>query len=102
MLVVVQLHEIASYCLVKVLFFFQLPLTCQSFYCGDSDLSGYHVSLVDIVGKCPTNDDSHCISPTNDGSHCISLVAVLSEVLFCTIPNCCLLFSYILHVLMGR
>lgn len=52
MFVVVQLHEIASYCLVKVLFFFQLPFTCQSFYCGNSDLSGYHVSLVGSCGYC--------------------------------------------------
>jgi hypothetical protein len=44
------------HCLVEVLLCF------KSFYCGDSDLSVYHVSLVDIVGKCPNNDGLHCIS----------------------------------------
>jgi hypothetical protein len=50
------------YCFVKVLFVLKVTLACKSFYCGERVLSEYHVSLVDMVGKCLNNDGSHCIS----------------------------------------
>jgi hypothetical protein len=47
------------------------PCTCCYHYCAvmyiivtdNGDLSGYQVSLADIVGKYPNSDGSHCISP---------------------------------------
>jgi hypothetical protein len=42
------------YCLVKVLCYIQrIKLPCKSFYCGDSDLSGYHFILGGYCGQMP-------------------------------------------------